>query len=164
MKSPLRLGIAGLGTVGSGVVRMLCAHGQRLAETVGRPILVTGVSARMQSAELARRVGLAWESLPNPKHPFSLEVISPDRDVAFVNLGPHPPRLWPEDVDLLHEIWLKLSSSDKIGSRLHHRDIVGAALRRLSEDLDGEGREALVAQLENSMAKEPKNSGPDTSI
>ena len=136
----------------------------RAANSLKASRLVTGVSARMQSAELARRVGLAWESLPNPKHPFSLEVISPDRDVAFVNLGPHPPRLWPEDVDLLHEIWLKLSSSDKIGSRLHHRDIVGAALRRLSEDLDGEGREALVAQLENSMAKEPKNSGPDTSI
>lgn len=59
MKSPLRLGIAGLGTVGSGVVRMLCAHGQRLAETVGRPILVTGVSARDQAKDRGLQLGSA---------------------------------------------------------------------------------------------------------
>ena len=52
-------------------------------------------------------LGLAWESLPEPRHPFSLEVISPDRPSTYVNLGPHPPRMWPEDVDLLHEIWLQ---------------------------------------------------------
>ncbi len=84
-----------------------------------------GVSARMASEELARRIGLAWERLPEPRHPFSLEVISPDRPSTYVNLGPHPPRLWPEDVDLLHEIWLKLSEWTELGSRLHHRDVVG---------------------------------------
>ena len=41
--------------------------------------LVTGVSARMASEELAQRIGLAWERLPEPRHPFSLEVIGPDR-------------------------------------------------------------------------------------
>ncbi len=93
--------------------------------------LVTGVSARMESDELARRIGLAWEALPEPRHPFSLEVISPDRPSIYVNLGPHPPRLWPEDVDLLHDIWLKLSEEEKLGSRLHHRDVVGVALAAL---------------------------------
>src|SRR5581483_1159491 len=71
--------------------------------------LVTGVSARMPSEELARLIGLARESLPEPRHPFSLEIIRPDRPSMYVNLGPHPPRLWPEDVDRLHDIWLKLS-------------------------------------------------------
>ncbi len=66
--------------------------------------LVVGVSARMASEELARRIGLAWERLPEPRHAFSLEITSPDRESAFVNLGPHPPRLWPEDVDLLHKL------------------------------------------------------------
>ena len=54
--------------------------------------LVTGVSARMESDELARRIGQAWEALPGPRHAFSLEIISPDRQSVFVNLGPHPPR------------------------------------------------------------------------
>ncbi|HXI41692.1 MAG TPA: APC family permease, partial [Bryobacteraceae bacterium] len=33
--------------------------------------LVTGVSSRMDSEELARRIGQAWERLPEPRHPFS---------------------------------------------------------------------------------------------
>jgi amino acid transporter len=106
--------------------------------------LITGVSERMSSDELARRIGLAWERLPEPRHPFSLEIICPERPSTFVNLGPHPPRLWPEDVDRLHDLWLKLSSSDALGSKLHHRDVVGFALRRLETELDGaEGPEIL---------------------
>jgi hypothetical protein len=115
--------------------------------------LVTGVSARMESDELARRIGLAWERLPEPRHPFSLEVISPDRASAFVNLGPHPPRLWPEDVDLLHEIWLNLCESE-LGSRLHHRDLVGVALRRLQKDLTANGRARVIEDIQKELRKE----------
>lgn len=32
--------------------------------------LVTGVSARMTSDELAHLIGRAWERLPEPRHPF----------------------------------------------------------------------------------------------
>lgn len=115
--------------------------------------LVSGVSAKMASEELARRIGLAWENLPDPKHPFSLEIIAEGRSSVFVNLGPHPPRLWPEDVDLLHDIWLKLSADEQIGSRLHHRDVVGIALRRLDQELDGSEREAIVKQLNGELGK-----------
>ena len=115
--------------------------------------LVTGVSARMESDELARQLGLAWESLPEPRHPFSLEVISPDRPSTYVNLGPHPPRMWPEDVDLLHEIWLRLAASDALGSRLHHRDVVGAALRRLQKDLTDEGHDQVIGEIQKELRK-----------
>ena len=116
--------------------------------------LVTGVSERMNSEELARLIGLAWEHLPEPRHPFSLEVIRPDRPSLYVNLGPHPPRLWPEDVDRLHEIWLKLSET--MGSKLHHRDVVGIALRRLEEDLgkDGAARDGLLQDIQKEMRKD----------
>ena len=115
--------------------------------------LVTGVSARMESDELAHRIGLAWERLPEPRHSFSLEVISSDRPSTYVNLGPHPPRLWPEDVDLLHELWLKLSESEGLGSRLHHRDVVGVALRRLQKDLSNEEREAVIEEIQKELRK-----------
>jgi len=111
--------------------------------------LVTGVSARMDSDELAQRIGLAWERLPEPRHPFSLEIISPGRPSVYVNLGPHPPRLWPEDVDRAHEIWLRLS--EKFGSRLHHRDVIGVALRRLQKDLDTEQKADVLTDLEKEM-------------
>jgi amino acid transporter len=115
--------------------------------------LVTGVSAQMPSEELARRIGLAWESLPEPKHAFSLEIIRPDRPSMYVNLGPHPPRLWPEDVDRLHEIWLQLSEQQGFGSRLHHRDVVGLALRRLEKELTGEERDKVLRDLAQDLHK-----------
>jgi homoserine dehydrogenase len=43
---PLRIGIAGLGTVGAGVLANLRVHGERLAVAMGRGIEVVGVSAR----------------------------------------------------------------------------------------------------------------------
>ena len=115
--------------------------------------LVTGVSARMSSDDLARRIGLAWERMPEPRHPFSLEIISPDRPSVFVNLGPHPPRLWPEDVDLLHDIWLKLSGQEQLGHRLHHRDVVGLALRRLQKDLE-RGPDDIAAEAQRELRHE----------
>ncbi len=46
MVEPLRLGIAGLGTVGAAVVRLLTAQARDLAARTGRAIVVTGVAAR----------------------------------------------------------------------------------------------------------------------
>jgi amino acid transporter len=108
--------------------------------------LVTGVSAKMDSDELARRIGQAWEKLPHPRHAFSLEITSPGRPSIFVNLGPHPPRLWPEDVDLVHEMWLDVSEKG-MGSKLHHRDIVGVALRRMREQLNNAHRDEVIGDI-----------------
>lgn len=69
----------------------------------------------------------------------------------FVNLGPHPPRLWPEDVDLLHDLWLQLSESEDLGARLHHRDVVGVALRRLQKDLEHNAREKLITEIRSEL-------------
>jgi len=112
--------------------------------------LVTGVSETMDQEELARRIGLAWEAMEEPRHPFSLEAIPPGRKSIYVNLGPHPPRLWPDDLVRLHELWLQLSQ-DKFGSRLHHRDVVGVALRRMEQDLAGENREGLLTAIEQEL-------------
>ena len=113
--------------------------------------LVTGVSSKMDSEELARRIGLAWEKLPEPRHPFSLEIITPDRPSVYVNLGPHPPRLWPEDLDRAHDLWLQLQAN--FGSKLHHRDVVGLALRRLQKDLEGERKNEVLDDLGNDLPK-----------
>jgi amino acid transporter/nucleotide-binding universal stress UspA family protein len=113
--------------------------------------LATGVSAKMDSEELARRIGLAWEKLPEPRHPFSLEIIAEGRPSVYVNLGPHPPRLWPEDLDRTHEIWLQLQTD--FGSKLHHRDVVGVALRRLQKDLVGERRQDVIGDLDRELRR-----------
>jgi len=116
--------------------------------------LVTGISTRMASEELARRIGLAWERLPEPRHPFSLEIISPDRPSSFINLGPHPPRLWPEDVERVHDIWLDLTEKQGLGSKLHHRDVVGVALRRMEAELASpEHKEAILELIREEMKR-----------
>ena len=65
MTSPLRLGIAGLGTVGVGVVRIVQKNADLLARRAGRPIEITAVSARSKDKD--RGVDLsayAWEDDP----------------------------------------------------------------------------------------------------
>jgi len=65
MTQPLRLGIAGLGTVGAGVVKIIRQKANLLAERAGRPIVITAVSARSKAKD--RGVNLsdyAWEDDP----------------------------------------------------------------------------------------------------
>ncbi len=65
MTTPLRLGIAGLGTVGVGVVKIVQEHAALLEARAGRPILISAVSARSKSKN--RGVDLsdyAWEDDP----------------------------------------------------------------------------------------------------
>ncbi|MEC9347687.1 MAG: homoserine dehydrogenase [Pseudomonadota bacterium] len=46
MTNELRIGVAGLGTVGCGLLRLLNANGALIAQRAGRPLRVTAVSAR----------------------------------------------------------------------------------------------------------------------
>ncbi len=50
-QAPLRLGIAGLGTVGMGVVKIIQEHGELLAQRGGRRVEITAVSARSASKD-----------------------------------------------------------------------------------------------------------------
>jgi amino acid transporter len=121
------------------------------AQRIQASRVVTGASLRMESAELARLIGLAWEKLPEPRHAFSLEISQADKAPTFVNLGPHPPRLWPEDVERAHDLWLDLSQGH-FGAKLHHRDVIGVALRRLEADLkDPERRGSALADVETEL-------------
>lgn len=65
MTTPLRLGIAGLGTVGAEVVRILARAPEMIAARAGRPIEVVAVSARSRDKD--RGVDLSpygWEDDP----------------------------------------------------------------------------------------------------
>ena len=61
MGEALRVGIAGLGTVGACVVRVLAEKSAELTRQCGRPVVVTGVSARDRSRDRGVALeGLAW--------------------------------------------------------------------------------------------------------
>ena len=64
-KSALRLGLAGLGTVGIGVVKIVQRHADLIASRAGRPVQIVAVSARdpkkSRDADLS---GYGWETDP----------------------------------------------------------------------------------------------------
>jgi homoserine dehydrogenase len=66
MTNALRLGIAGLGTVGTGVLDILKTHGPLVASRAGVPIKLTGVSARSKGKTRGQHdlSGLNWFDNP----------------------------------------------------------------------------------------------------
>jgi len=65
MTTPLRLGIAGLGTVGAGVVKIVQRRADLLAARSGRPIRIVAVSARTRGKDRGIRLSdYAWEDDP----------------------------------------------------------------------------------------------------
>jgi len=106
--------------------------------------IVMGLSPKLTPSEQGARLGYYWEQLPPPRPSLSLEIVLDDQaNSIFFNLGPHPPRLWPEDIELAHELWLELGAKGP-GSKLHHRDIIGVALRRMNAELHSERSQEVV--------------------
>ena len=63
--APLRLGLAGLGTVGIGVVKIVQQHADLIAARTGRAVVITAVSARDKTKNRdADLSGYAWETDP----------------------------------------------------------------------------------------------------
>ncbi len=115
-----------------------------VAQRLKSHLVVMGLSAKMNPSEQAKAFGDAWEKLPAPRPQLSLEIVDERTGKQmFFNLGPHPPRLWPEDMELLHKLWLDLTNRG-LGHKLHHRDVVRVALRKLESILkSGEAEEIL---------------------
>lgn len=89
MKQPLIIGIAGLGTVGSGLLSLLDAHGSRLSRTIGREIRIGGVCARTRG----KHRGSNLETIPWFEDPVDL-ACAPGIDVFVELIGGDegPPR------------------------------------------------------------------------
>jgi amino acid transporter len=113
--------------------------------------LAVGLSPRMSAAEEARQVGLAWEGLPNPKPQIALEIYSPGGQHLVTYLGPHEPHLTPNEIDLLHRIWLDFASELGPEADLHHHDIVHFALHELQDEASDGKREQVLERLRQHL-------------
>jgi homoserine dehydrogenase len=84
MTAPLRLGLAGLGTVGIGVVKIVAGQHDLIAARAGRPVEIVAISARDRSRNRdADLSGYAWEA-----DPVAL-ARRPDVDVFVEVMGGH---------------------------------------------------------------------------
>ena len=82
MNSPLKIGIAGLGTVGAGVVKLLAEHDKLLALRGGRRLKLVAVSARRKAKKRDIDLdGVRWEN-----DPMALAT-APDIDVVVELIG-----------------------------------------------------------------------------
>src|SRR3954468_23341696 len=66
MTEPLRVGVAGLGTVGASVIRILSRQGKNLNQRVGRPVRVTAVAARDRTKDRGGIDLSRWEGFASP--------------------------------------------------------------------------------------------------
>ncbi|WP_215754591.1 homoserine dehydrogenase [Acetobacter sp. P5B1] len=80
--SPLRLGLAGLGTVGAGVIRLLNTNADLVTARAGRPLKVTAVSARDRTRDRGVDLsGMRWYDNATDL------VADPDVDVVVELIG-----------------------------------------------------------------------------
>ena len=93
--------------------------------------VVSGLSTKMSAEEQAYYLGQAWEALPDPKRQFNFYVIDPGGQAKVFYIGPHAPNLSPDDVQLVHRLWLNMRRDPSV-SDLHHSDIITYALTRLA--------------------------------
>jgi len=130
--------------------------------------VVAGLSTKMTAAEQAFYLGKAWEAMPEPKRQFVFQVVRPDFEVETFRIGPHTPSIKPEDVLLIHKIWLQATRDGYDPQKLHHSDIVSMALTRLARDL-GRSRDDVMKELrrghtDSRFGPSPPQTQPGTGV
>jgi amino acid transporter len=117
--------------------------------------VVSGISTSMTAADQAFHMGQAWEALPEPKRQFNFYVIGPGSEIKVFYIGPHAPALSPDDVQLVHRLWLNMKRDPAV-SDLHHSDIITYALTRLAGGYARE-KDDILRDLRNYRASRAPN-------
>jgi amino acid transporter len=141
---PIRLAVVAASDLWAGVMRA--------AVNLESQTVVLGSSPRMTIAEQARQFGLAWEVLPDPRPPFSLEIFTPQGEHEFFLMGPHAPHLTTNEVNLVHQLWLGLSDLAS-PEELHHHDVVHFALNALKQEFDAGEKQELSRRIREHLAQ-----------
>jgi len=118
--------------------------------------MVCGLSNKLTADEQAKLTGDAWERLPEPRPRLTLEVAAPDGTSREYALGPHTPRMRPQDVELMHKLWLQITADPKFAGA-HHYHIVALALQELERELNTEQRAELLQKLQEEMRRSNPN-------
>jgi Amino acid permease len=121
--------------------------------------VVCGLSNKLTADEQAKLTGDAWERMPEPRPRLCLEVCAPDGAVREYLIGPHTPRLRPQDVELMHKLWLNITTDPKFAGA-HHYHIVALALEELQRELSTEQRAQLLQKLLEEMNRSSDQSCP----
>jgi amino acid transporter len=122
--------------------------------------VVIGLSSRMTSQEQAFFLGRAWESAPEPKRQFVLQVVRPDLAVDTFRIGPHAPTMKPEDVELVHRLWLSITKEPGM-DKVHHSDVVTLSLTRFARDYTGRDRSDILREFKRDSTRPTRPAVPE---
>jgi hypothetical protein len=122
--------------------------------------IVCGLSNKLTPDEQAKLLGDAWERLPEPRPRLILEISEPSGKTREYLLGPHAPRMRPQDLELMHQVWLDITSDPKYAGA-HHYHIVAVALEELRRELNSDQRAEVLAKVLDEMHRDgaPKTEG-----
>jgi hypothetical protein len=126
------------------------------AHRLGSSKIVCGLSNKLSADDQGKLTGDAWEHLPEPRPRLELQIAFPDGDSLTYSLGPHTPRLRPEDLELLHKIWLEITANPAYRG-LHHYHVVSFALRELHRELKSGNRDQVLELLQNELIYESES-------
>ena len=131
---------------GTDVFEAIMVTAQRLASSK----IVCGRSNKLSVDEQGKLTGDAWERLPEPRPRLTLVVYEPDGAAHEYLLGPHTPRMRPQDIGLMHNVWLDITRDPRFAGA-HHYHVVALALEQLQKELKGGSRQELLDRLEREM-------------
>jgi len=114
--------------------------------------IVCGLSNKLTPDEQAKLTGDAWERLPEPRPRLVMEIRLSGGVAREYALGPHTPRLRKQDLDLLHHLWLQVTSDPRFAGS-HHYHVVAIALEELERELHSPTREQLLDRLWQELQK-----------
>ncbi len=112
--------------------------------------VICGLSNKLTADEQAKLTGDAWERLPEPRPRLTLEVCAPDGTIREYALGPHTPRMRPQDIELMHQLWLNITCDPKFAGA-HHYHVMALALEELQRELSTEQRAQLLQKLQDEI-------------
>ena len=115
--------------------------------------IVCGLSNKLSTDEQAKLTGDAWERLPEPRPRLTLEIHAPNGTVREYLLGPHAPRMRPQDLELMHSVWRDITSDPNYAGA-HHYHVVALALEELRRELNSDQRAEILAKLLDEMHRD----------
>jgi nucleotide-binding universal stress UspA family protein len=124
--------------------------------------IVCGRSNKLTADEQGKLTGDAWERLPEPRPRLTLVVYEADGSFEEYLLGPHTPRMRPQDIGLMHKVWLDVTKDPRFAGA-HHYHVVALALEELERELHSGQRAELLDRLEKEMQEPNKDSSPPSS-
>ncbi len=116
--------------------------------------MYAGSSEKLSVTTQARLLGKAWEEVDDPdKTQFELIIVPQQGAPKRFQIGAHAPDLTPEDIELVHKLWLEITGKVPEAD-FHHRDVVSIALKYFIRDFRGSAQGQVIDEIKKSLKKE----------